>query len=225
LVSFASISAARWGWREAGMSVGIGADRLVIASHNPGKVREIAELVRPYGVAVLSAGDAGVPEPEETGGSFAQNAALKARASASKARLPALADDSGLSVTALDGRPGIYSARWAGADKDFAAAMQRVMDELGDADDRSAAFMCALCLAWPSGMVRHYQGRVDGTLVWPGRGDKGFGYDPIFVPDGHAITFGEMDPVEKHRISHRADAFRKLVADVFDVDPVREGGS
>jgi XTP/dITP diphosphohydrolase len=206
------------------MSVGIGAARLVIASHNPGKVREIADLVRPHGVAVLSAGDAGVPEPEETGGSFAQNAALKARACAFGSGLPSLADDSGLSVTALGGRPGIYSARWAGPEKDFAVAMQRVMDELGERDDRSAAFICALCLAWPSGMVRHYQGRVDGTLVWPARGDKGFGYDPIFVPDGHEVTFGEMDPADKHRISHRADAFRKLVADVFDVDPAREGG-
>jgi len=207
------------------MSVGIGADRLVIASHNPGKVREIADLVRPRGVAVLSAGEAGVPEPEETGGSFAQNAALKARASAFGSGLPALADDSGLSVTALGGRPGIYSARWAGPDKDFGAAMRRIMDELGDAEDRSAAFICALCLAWPSGMVRHYQGRVDGTLVWPARGGKGFGYDPIFVPEGHDITFGEMEPADKHRISHRADAFRKLVADMFDVDPARERGS
>ena len=204
------------------MSVGIGADRLVIASHNPGKIREIGELLRPYGVDVRSAGDAGVPEPAETGGSFAQNAALKARASAFAAKLPALADDSGLSVTALGGRPGIYSARWAGPDKDFGAAMRRVMDDLGDARDRSAAFICALCLAWPSGMVRHYQGRVDGALVWPPRGDRGFGYDPIFVPDGHDRTFGEMDPAEKHRISHRADAFAKLVADIFDIDPARE---
>lgn len=206
------------------MSVGIGADRLVIASHNPGKVREIADLLGPYGVDVLAADEAGVPEPEETGGSFAQNAALKARAAAFASGWPSLADDSGLSVPALGGRPGIYSARWAGPEKDFRAAMQRVMDELGEAADRSAAFICALCLAWPNGMVRHYSGRVDGTLVWPPRGDKGFGYDPIFVPDGYDATFGEMDADAKHRISHRADAFRQLVGDLFDVDPARERG-
>lgn len=208
------------------MSRGIGADRLVIASHNPGKVREIGDLIRPFGIAVLSAGEAGVPEPEETGRSFAQNAALKARASATAARLPALADDSGLSVTALGGKPGIYSARWAGPDKDFAAAMKLVMDELarsGAEDDRTAAFICALCLAWPDGTVQHYEGRVTGTLVWPPRGDRGFGYDPIFVPDGHEVTFGEMDPEEKHGISHRAQAFRRLVADVFENAPSPHG--
>ncbi len=204
------------------MSLGIGADRLVIASHNPGKVREIGELVAPCGVTVLSAADAGVSEPEETGASFAQNAALKARSAAAEAGLPALADDSGLSVTALEGRPGIYSARWAGPDKDFRAAMARVVDELGDSADRSAAFVCALCLAWPDGTVRHYQGSVAGTIIWPPRGDKGFGYDPIFLPDGYAVSFAEMDPAEKHRISHRARAFAELVADVFGIDPARE---
>ena len=197
------------------MTARLGSNRLVIASHNPGKLREIAELVRPYGIDVLGAGEAGVAEPEETGLSFAQNAAIKARTSAKTAGLPALADDSGLAVTALDGRPGIYSARWAGPEKDFQAAMKAVMDELGEATDRSAEFVCALCLAWPSGTVRHYEGRVRGQLVWPARGERGFGYDPIFVPDGYAITFGEMDPAAKHRISHRADAFQKLEADVF----------
>jgi XTP/dITP diphosphohydrolase len=198
------------------MAAGIGSTRLVIASHNPGKVREISDLLRPHGVAVLSAGEAGVPEPEETGRSFAQNAALKARAAAAGAGLPALADDSGLCVSALSGEPGIYSARWAGPDKDFAAAMAKVHEAMGAAEDRSAAFVCALCLAWPDGKVRHYEGRVTGTLVWPPRGDQGFGYDPMFVPDGHAVTFGEMDPDAKHAISHRAEAFRKLVADVFE---------
>ena len=206
------------------MSVGIGADRLVIASHNSGKVREIGDLLAPYGVAVLSASDAGVAEPEETGASFAQNAALKARAAAAAAGLPALADDSGLTVTALDGQPGIYSARWAGPDKDFHAAMARVVEELGDSADRSAAFVCALCLAWPDGTVRHYQGTIGGTITWPPRGEKGFGYDPIFVPGGHAATFAEMAPADKHRISHRARAFHQLVADVFGIDPTREDG-
>ena len=205
------------------MSLGIGADRLVIASHNPGKVREIGDLLEPYGVTVIDAGEAGVAEPEETGASFAQNAALKARAAAAAAGLPALADDSGLTVDALEGRPGIYSARWAGPDKDFGAAMARVLDELGDSADRSAAFVCALCLAWPDGTVRHYRGRVAGTLTWPPRGAKGFGYDPIFVPEDQAVTFAEMDPADKHRMSHRARAMAQFVADVFGIDPAREG--
>lgn len=186
--------------------------RLVIASHNPGKVREIAELVRPYGVDVVSAGELGLPEPEETGTTFMENARLKALAAATAAGLPALADDSGLAVHALDGAPGIYSARWAGPGKDFRAAMERVERELAGAEDRSAHFVCVLALAWPDGHVEAFEGTVHGRLVWPPRGERGFGYDPVFVPDGHDLTFGEMDPERKHAMSHRADAFRKLVA-------------
>ncbi|MBK1667640.1 non-canonical purine NTP pyrophosphatase, RdgB/HAM1 family [Rhodovibrio sodomensis] len=198
----------------------LGAETLVIASHNPGKVREIAELVAPFGVAVKSAGELGLPEPEETGRTFAENAGLKARASAEGAGLPALADDSGLAVTALGGRPGIYSARWAGPDKDFRQAMERVERALraangGDGGDRSACFVCALTLAWPDGRSRTFQGQVDGTLTYPPRGAHGFGYDPMFVPAGHAITFGEMDPAAKHAMSHRARAFEQLVDAVF----------
>ncbi len=203
------------------MTGALAGETLVIASHNPGKVREIAALLAPYGVSVSSAGELGLPEPEETGTSFAENAALKARAAAQGAGRPALADDSGLVVRALGGRPGIASARWAGPDKDFGGAMARVERELGaarqrgDMDDRRAAFVCALCLAFPDGGEQTFEGRVEGGLTWPPRGDRGFGYDPIFVPDGHAITFGEMDPAEKHRISHRARAFEKLVRAVF----------
>jgi XTP/dITP diphosphohydrolase len=198
----------------------LGADTLVIASHNPGKVREIGWLVAPFGVAVKSAGDLGLAEPEETGRSFAENAELKARASAQGAGLPALADDSGLVVTALGGDPGIYSARWAGPDKDFRQAMDRVERELrqanaGEDGDRSACFVCALTLAWPKGTARTFQGRVDGTLTYPPRGERGFGYDPIFVPEGRAITFGEMEPAAKHAMSHRARAFAQLVDQVF----------
>ena len=189
--------------------------RLVIASHNPGKLREIAELLAPYGIEVVSAGALGLPEPEETGATFIANAELKARASATGSGLPALADDSGLAVAALDGDPGIYSARWAGPEKDFGLAMERVNDKLGDADDRSAAFICALSLCWPDGHCESFEGRVDGHLVWPPRGKQGFGYDPIFVAAGESITFGEMEPARKHGMSHRADAFRQLVAALF----------
>jgi XTP/dITP diphosphohydrolase len=188
--------------------------RLVIASHNPGKVREIDDLLRPFRVEVVSAGALGLAEPEETGTSFAENAILKARASAEGAQLPALADDSGLVVPALDGAPGIYSARWAGPTKDFDVAMKRVHDALG-AQDRAAYFFAALALCWPDGQCEVFEGRVDGTLVWPPRGDKGFGYDPMFLPTGGRETFGEMDPQRKHDISHRADAFRKLVRACF----------
>jgi len=190
--------------------------RLVVASHNAGKVREIAELVAPYDVETVSAGDLGLAEPEETETSFAGNAALKARAAALAADLPALADDSGLAVEALGGAPGIYSARWAEtpAGRDFAHAMRTVQEEL-DAQavpaPRRAAFVCALALAWPDGHVEDFEGRVEGELVWPPRGDRGFGYDPMFLPDGRAQTFAEMEPAEKHRISHRAHAFQKLV--------------
>jgi XTP/dITP diphosphohydrolase len=189
--------------------------RLVIASHNKGKVREIGELLAPFGVDVVSAGDLGLPEPEETGTSFLDNALLKAHAAARAADLPALADDSGLSVAALDGAPGIYSARWAGDGRDFAVAMRKVEERLAGKPDRSAAFICALALAWPDGHAEAVEGRVDGSLVWPPRGENGFGYDPIFVPRGFDHTFGEMAPAQKHAISHRADAFRQLVARCF----------
>jgi XTP/dITP diphosphohydrolase len=190
--------------------------RLVIATHNPGKRREIADLLAPYDVEVVSAGDLGLAEPEETGTTFAANAELKARAAAEAANLPALADDSGLAVAALDGAPGIYSARWGGEKKDFGAAMARVERELAGHRDRSASFVCALSLCWPDGHVETFEGAVHGALVWPPRGERGFGYDPMFVADGRTQTFGEMDPDAKHAISHRADAFRKLVAACFD---------
>ena len=189
--------------------------RLVVASHNQGKVREIRALLAPFGIDVVSAGDLDLPEPEETGTTFAENAAIKALASATAANLPALADDSGLAVTALGGDPGIYSARWAGPGKDFAVAMRKVEDALADKDDRSAHFVCALCLAWPDGHTEIFEGRVDGTLVWPPRGDHGFGYDPVFQPVGESITFGEMEPTAKHAMSHRARAFKLLVEACF----------
>jgi XTP/dITP diphosphohydrolase len=185
---------------------------LVIASHNPGKVREIDDLLRPFGIKTVGAAAVGLVEPEETGTTFAENAALKARAAARAAKLPSLADDSGLTVSALDGAPGVYSARWAGPRKDFAIAMRKVEDALKGKSDRRAAFVAALALAWPDGRCDVFEGRVEGTLVWPPRGEKGFGYDPIFVPAGHTITFGEMEPAKKHTMSHRAKAFAKLVA-------------
>jgi len=184
----------------------------VIASHNPGKLREIAALLAPLGLAVVSAGELGLPEPEESGDSFEANACLKARAEAAGAGLPALADDSGLAVRALGGRPGIHSARWAGPERDFAAAMARVEDALVGKSDRRAHFVCVLALARPEGRCRTFEGRVQGRLIWPPRGARGFGYDPMFVPDGHDLTFGEMDPALKHAISHRARAFEKFVA-------------
>ena len=184
--------------------------RFVVASHNPGKVEEITELLAPLGVETISAGSLGLPEPEETGDTFEANAALKALAAAKASALPALADDSGLVVPALGGAPGIYSARWAGPTKDFRAGMERVQCELGD-KDRTARFVAVLALAWPDGRTELFRGEVDGTLTWPPRGDRGFGYDPMFVPHGGTLTFGEIDPAEKHRISHRARAFAKLV--------------
>jgi XTP/dITP diphosphohydrolase len=189
-------------------------DTLVIASHNQGKVREIALLLAGRVAHFPSADALGLPEPEETETTFIGNAALKARAAALAAKLPALADDSGLVVPGLGGAPGIYSARWAGPEKDFGFAMRRVESELHDGDP-TAYFICAVALAWPDGHVEAFEGRVDGRLVFPGRGDRGFGYDPIFIPDGHALTFGEMDPDSKHRMSHRADAFAQLVAGCF----------
>jgi len=190
--------------------------KLVIASHNPGKVREIRDLLGPLGFEVISAGDAGAPEPEETGETFAQNALIKAEACLNATGLPALADDSGLEVNALGGAPGIYAARWAGPNKDFRAAMERVERELQEAgaatpQDRRANFACALTLADTDDCYHIFIGRVFGHLVWPPRGDRGFGYDPVFVPDGHDITFGEMAPEDKHRISLRAAAFTRLV--------------
>jgi XTP/dITP diphosphohydrolase len=191
--------------------------RLVIASHNPGKVREIGELLAPFRIDVTSAFQHGVPEPDETGTTFRANAELKARAVAEATGLPSLADDSGLAVHALGGEPGIHSARWAGPDKDFALAMKKVEEALAakGMSDRGAHFVCALALAWPDGHVEHFEGRVDGTLVWPPRGAHGFGYDPMFLPDGHALTFGEMEPARKHDMSHRARAFADLVVSCF----------
>ena len=193
--------------------------RLVVASHNPGKVREIKELLEPFSADVISAGDLDLPEPEETGTTFVANAELKARAAAEASGEITLADDSGLAVTALDGAPGIYSARWAkvgtSPEKNFTEAMKKVETELGDATDRSARFVCALTLAWPDGHLETFEGTVSGTLTFPPRGEHGFGYDPIFVPDGYDITFGEMAPDKKHAMSHRADAFQKLVIACF----------
>jgi XTP/dITP diphosphohydrolase len=192
--------------------------KLVIASHNGGKVREIRALLAPYGIEPVSAKSLDLPEPEETGTTFVANAELKAMQAADLSGLPALADDSGLCVEALNGDPGIFSARWAGEAKDFGLAMRLVEDniqKLGPEVDRDAHFVCALALAWPDGHVEWFEGRVDGLLVWPPRGDNGFGYDPMFVPDGHDRTFGEMDADEKTPLTHRADAFRQLVAAVL----------
>ena len=185
---------------------------LIVASHNSGKVREIHALLGPHGIHAVSAGDLNLPEPEETGTSFVANAELKALAAAKAGGHAALADDSGLCVEALDGAPGIYSARLAGPTKDFAIAMRKVEAALGDTPDRRAAFVCVLAVAWPDGALETFEGRIDGQLVWPPRGERGFGYDPMFVPAGGTLTFGEMDPDAKHAISHRAVAFRKLVA-------------
>ncbi|MDX3910283.1 MAG: RdgB/HAM1 family non-canonical purine NTP pyrophosphatase [Sphingobium sp.] len=192
--------------------------KLVIASHNPGKIREIRALLAPYGIEPVSAADLDLPEPEETGTTFIANAELKAMQAADLSGLPALSDDSGLCVDALLGEPGIFSARWAGPEKDFGAAMGTVWQKLeatGPDASRSAHFVCALALAWPDGHVEAFEGRVDGTLVWPPRGNNGFGYDAMFVPLGHDVSFGEMDPDAKHAMSHRADAFAKFVAAVF----------
>lgn len=192
--------------------------KLVIASHNPGKVREIRALLEPYGIEPISAASLDLPEPEETGTTFAANALLKARQAADLSGLPALADDSGLCVDALNGDPGIFSARWAGETKDFGMAMRLVEEHLARApkdSGRDAHFVCALALCWPNGSDVEVQGRVDGRLVNPPRGDLGFGYDAMFVANGQTLTFGEMDPDAKHEMSHRADAFAKLVAAVF----------
>jgi XTP/dITP diphosphohydrolase len=196
--------------------------KVVIATHNPGKLKEMRELLRPHGIETISAGDLGLDEPVETGASFAENAKIKAVAAANISRLPALADDSGLAVEALGGEPGIHSARWAGEKKDFAFAMKSVEEKLKlkgatIPEKRRGAFIAVLCLAWPDGEAATFEGRVDGTIVWPPRGDRGFGYDPIFLPDGYSRTFGEMSSEEKHGLpprgkglSHRARAFLKL---------------
>ena len=189
--------------------------KVVVASHNAGKVREIRELLAPFSAEVISAAELQLPEPEETGDSYRANAELKAVAAAVAAKLPALADDSGLNVDALGGAPGIYSARWAGPKKDFTLAMKRVEAELGANPDRRARFVCALALAWPDGYCDGFEGEIRGRLVFPGRGSKGFGYDPIFIADGFDVTFAEMEPRAKHAISHQADAFRQLVAACF----------
>lgn len=188
--------------------------RLVVASHNAGKVREIGALLAPLGVEAVSAGALGLPEPDETEMTFVGNAELKAKAAASASGLPALADDSGLEVFALGGEPGVYSARWAGPEKDFRAAMEKVWAALesNGAKDFSARFVCVLSLAQPDGDVQSFEGEARGRIVWPPRGEKGFGYDPIFVPDGHERTFAEMSPEEKLPLTHRARAFEKFLA-------------
>ena len=196
----------------------LGPGKLVIASHNEGKVREIGALLAERGIEVVSAAALDLPEPEETGTTFAANAELKARAAADLSGLPALADDSGLCVEALGNEPGIFSARWAGPSKDFAVAMRLVQDgleALPPETGRDAHFVCALSLCWPDGHVETFEGMVDGTLVWPPRGTRGFGYDAMFLPLGGTETYGEMDPAAKHATSHRADAFAKLVAAVL----------
>ena len=202
--------------------------RIVIATHNPGKLAEMRELLAPHGIEAVSAGELGLGEPDETGATFEANARIKAVAAAEAAQLPAFADDSGIVVDALDGAPGIYSARWAGPDKDFTAAMtriERLLQERGatDAGKRGAHFVSALCVAWPDGHIEEVEARVDGTLVWPPRGNAGFGYDPMFLPEGHDRTFGEMTSIEKHGLpplglglSHRARAFVKLAEICLD---------
>lgn len=203
----------------------LGQETLVIATHNAGKLKEISALLAPYGLHCISAGSLGLPEPAESGTTFVENALIKARAAAEAAQLPALADDSGLSVAALGGRPGVYTADWAErqwyegpAGRDWYMAMGKVegmLCELGPETDRSGWFSCVLAIAWPDGESAVYEGRIDGSLTWPPRGTLGFGYDPVFVPEGRTQTFAEIDPAEKHAISHRADAFAKLVAEQF----------
>jgi len=203
----------------------LGSETLVIATHNAGKLKEIAALLEPYGINCISAGSIGLPEPDETGKTFVENALIKARAAAEAAQLPALADDSGLSVAALGGAPGVYTADWAARQwfegppgRDWYMAMGKVEGLLcgqGGDTDRSCWFSCVLAIAWPDGETAVYEGRADGRFTWPPRGTLGFGYDPVFVPRGRSETFAELDPAEKHRISHRADAFAKLVAEQF----------
>lgn len=203
----------------------LGSGSLVIATHNSGKLKEISALLEPHGLKCLSAGSLGLPEPAETGTTFVENALIKARASAEASGIVALADDSGLSVQALDGRPGVYTADWAerqwfegSAGRDWYMAMGKVegmLSEQGPNAPRDAWFSCVLAIAWPDGESAVYEGRVNGALTWPPRGEMGFGYDPVFVPEGYEKTFAELDPAEKHAMSHRADAFKKLVAEQF----------
>lgn len=193
-------------------------DRLIVATHNPGKVREIGALVAALGIDAIAAGDLGLPEPEETGDTFIANAVLKAQAAAHGAQMPALADDSGLCVDGIGGDPGVWSARWCGPDKDFRVGIQAVEDALaahGVGAARTCRFVCALALAWPDGHVESLEGRIEGFWTWPPRGTRGFGYDPAFRPDGHAVTFGEMEPSLKHAMSHRARAFAQLLDACF----------
>ncbi|RZV32850.1 MAG: RdgB/HAM1 family non-canonical purine NTP pyrophosphatase [Sphingomonadaceae bacterium] len=203
----------------------LGSGSLVIATHNAGKLKEISALLAPHGVKCISAGSLGLPEPPETGTTFTQNALIKARTAAESSGMAALADDSGLAVDALDGRPGVYTADWAERQwfegkpgRDWYMAMGKVegmLQERGPNTDRSAAFHCVLAIAWPDGDHAIYEGRCPGSLTWPPRGKLGFGYDPVFVPQGGEQTFAEIDPAEKHAVSHRADAFAKLVAEQF----------
>jgi XTP/dITP diphosphohydrolase len=203
----------------------LGGGHLVIATHNAGKLKEIGALLEPHGVQCISAGALGLPEPAETGTTFVENALIKSRAAAEASQMPALADDSGLSVAALGGRPGVYTADWAErqwfegpAGRDWYMAMGKVegmLQQLGPGTDRACWFSCVLAIAWPDGEGAVYQGRVDGTYAWPPRGTMGFGYDPVFVPNSRNVTFAELPPEEKHAMSHRADAFRKLVAEQF----------
>jgi len=203
----------------------LGSGKLVIATHNAGKLKEIGKLLEPYGLECVSAGALGLPEPPETGKTFIENALIKARAAAEASGIPALADDSGLSVAALDGRPGVYTADWAerqwfegSSGRDWYMAMGKVEGMLQDKGidcPRDAWFSCVLALAWPDGEYAIYEGRVNGELTWPPRGTMGFGYDPVFVPNGYDLTFAELEPEQKHAISHRADAFAKLVKDQF----------
>lgn len=199
--------------------------KIVVASHNEGKVREIRDLLRPFGLETVSAGELDLPEPEETETTFAGNARIKAVAAATGSGLPALSDDSGLAIDGLNGDPGVYAADWAelptiekdtyGQRRDFDMAMWHVNDRLGDTKDRAARFICALCLAWPEGETEVYEGKVEGEIIWPPRGEKGFGYDPIFQAVGDTLTFAEIEPEEKHAKSHRADAFSKFLKDQF----------
>ncbi|MCC1492458.1 RdgB/HAM1 family non-canonical purine NTP pyrophosphatase [Cognatishimia sp. F0-27] len=196
-------------------------DRLLVATHNQGKLEEISDLLTDYGVSVIGAAELGLPEPEETGTLFVENARIKAHAAAKATGLPALADDSGIEIDALDGAPGVYTADWAetGSGRDFVMAMTRAHDALRDRnapEPWTARFCCTLVLAWPDGDDAVFPGVMEGRVVWPMRGDQGHGYDPIFVPNGYDLTFGEMDRWEKNRISHRADAFAKLVKGCFD---------
>jgi len=203
----------------------LGGETLVIATHNAGKLKEISALLAPYGMNCISAGSLGLPEPDETGTTFVENALIKARAAAESSGLPSLADDSGLSVTALGGAPGVYTADWAERQwfegppgRDWYMAMGKVeglLAEKGPDADRSCWFSCVLAIAWPDGETVVYEGRANGTLTWPPRGALGFGYDPVFVPTDGTLTFAEIEPEEKHRISHRADAFAKLVSEQF----------